>query len=281
MIESTAPADAAKVADHYDDLDELYRAIWGEHVHHGLWRTGRETKDEAVRALVTLAVERGKIGSGSRVVDVGCGYGATARVLAREIGAEVVGFTVSSAQREIALSRARPDDRVRVLRADWLENNLPAQSFDAAVAIESTEHMVDKPRCFAEIRRVLEPGGRAVIAAWLAAEHPKRWQVRFLLEPICREGRLPAMGTETDYRALLESAGLRLESFEDLTPNVARTWTICARRSAARLLTDSRARAYVFGRYGRNRVFLKTVFRIRLAYAIGAMRYGMFTATAI
>jgi tocopherol O-methyltransferase len=280
MIESTAPADAAKVADHYDDLDELYRAIWGEHVHHGLWRTGRETKDEAVRALVTLAVERGKVGAGSRVVDVGCGYGATARVLAREIGAEVVGFTVSSAQREIALARARQEDNVRVLLADWLGNDLPRASFDAAVAIESTEHMVDKLRCFAEIRRVLRPGGRAVIAAWLSAERPTRWQVRFLLEPICREGRLPAMGTETDYRALLASSGLRLDSFEDLTPNVARTWTICARRSAARLLTDPRARAYLFGRYGRNRVFLKTVFRIRLAYAIGAMRYGMFTATA-
>ena len=28
----------ASVADHYDELDDFYREIWGEHVHHGLWR---------------------------------------------------------------------------------------------------------------------------------------------------------------------------------------------------------------------------------------------------
>jgi len=34
---------AVAVADHYDELDPVYRRVWGEHVHHGLWATGRET----------------------------------------------------------------------------------------------------------------------------------------------------------------------------------------------------------------------------------------------
>ena len=42
MIVPNAPQSAADVAGHYDELDAVYRAIWGEHVHHGLWRTGRE-----------------------------------------------------------------------------------------------------------------------------------------------------------------------------------------------------------------------------------------------
>jgi tocopherol O-methyltransferase len=280
VIESTAPADVTSVADHYDDLDGLYRAIWGEHVHHGLWRTFRETPEEAVVALVALAGERGGIRAGSRVCDVGCGYGATARYLAREIGAEVVGLTVSRAQCEHALGHARPSDRVRLLLGDWLDNGLPSAAFDVALAIESTEHMADKERCFAEIRRVLRPEGRVVVMAWLAGEQPKDWHVRRLLEPICREGRLPAMGTESDYRRLLERSGLEIESFDDLTASVARTWTICARRALGRLVTDRRARAYLLGRLGRNRVFFWTLFRIRTAYAVGAMRYGMFVATA-
>jgi len=280
VICPSAPADAAAVAEHYDDLDELYRAIWGEHVHHGLWREGRETPEEAVLRLVALAAERARIAARSRVCDVGCGYGATARHLAREIGADVVGVTLSSAQRARAIAAARPDDRVRVLLGDWLTNQLPAAEFDAALAIESTEHMADKARCFAEIRRVLRPGGRLVVAAWLAAERPRGWHVRRLLEPICREGRLPALGSESDYRALLDQARLTVVAFEDLTARVARTWTICARRAVGRLLTDPRARAYVLGGRGRNRVFLKTLFRIRVAYAVGAMRYGMFVASA-
>ena len=43
MIVPRDPQSAAAVADHYDELDPFYREIWGEHVHHGYWATGRET----------------------------------------------------------------------------------------------------------------------------------------------------------------------------------------------------------------------------------------------
>jgi tocopherol O-methyltransferase len=42
------------VAAHYDELDAFYRDIWGEHVHHGFWPTGRETPAQAVIALIDL-----------------------------------------------------------------------------------------------------------------------------------------------------------------------------------------------------------------------------------
>ena len=67
--------------------------------------------------------------------------------------------------------------------------------------------MVDKQRFFAEACRVLRPGGRLVVCAWLARTAPRRWEVRHLLEPICREGRLPGMGTREDYEAMAQAAG--------------------------------------------------------------------------
>jgi len=280
VISSTTPADVAAVADHYDDLDPFYREVWGEHVHHGLWLDGRETPEIAVRRLIARVAERAGIRAGTRVCDVGCGYGATARLLAREIGADVVGVTVSPVQSAVAASAAGPDDRVRIVLGDWLRNDLPAGAFDAAVAIESTEHMEDKAGCFAEIRRVLRREGRLVVCAWLAAERPRPSHARALLEPICREARLPAMGSESDYRELLAGARLTVDSFEDLTTRVARTWTICIRRAARRVLVDPVARRYVLGRRGRNRAFARTLIRIRIAYAVGAMRYGLFAATA-
>lgn len=45
------------VARHYDELDIYYRDLWGEHVHHGLWRTGRETPEAACEQLIRLAAE--------------------------------------------------------------------------------------------------------------------------------------------------------------------------------------------------------------------------------
>ena len=52
MIVPRETQTSAAVAEHYDELDPFYREIWGEHVHHGLWTTGRETPDQAVEALI-------------------------------------------------------------------------------------------------------------------------------------------------------------------------------------------------------------------------------------
>jgi tocopherol O-methyltransferase len=51
VIHARTPQTGADVAGHYDELDPVYRALWGEHVHHGLWTTGNETPAEAVTAL--------------------------------------------------------------------------------------------------------------------------------------------------------------------------------------------------------------------------------------
>src|SRR5258708_5853774 len=122
-------------------------------------------------------------------MDIGCGYGATARLLAAELGAEVTGITISQAQHGIACARNAGTTNPTFLFGDWLTNTLPAASFDAAIAVESSEHM-DKGAFFAQAQRVLRPGGRLVVTAWLACETPTPNQERWLIEPICREGRM-------------------------------------------------------------------------------------------
>ncbi len=56
-----------------------------------------------------------------------------------------------------------------------------------------------------------------------------------------------------------------------------RTWTLVIRQVIQRILNDSQARSFLRSS-ARNIVFSKTLFRIRLAYGLGAMRYGLFTA---
>jgi tocopherol O-methyltransferase len=273
MIEPDAPQDAVAVADHYDELDLIYRRVWGEHVHHGLWTTGRETPAEAVEALVDTVGERLHLQPGEACVDIGCGYGGTARRLAatREVG--VIGVTLSAEQARHAATHPAPGVEIRV--RDWLESGLPGGSADAAWAIESSEHMVDKPAFFAEAHRVLAPGGRFVVCAWLAETGASGWKVRHLLEPICREGRLPSMGTREEYAAMARDAGFEIVGYEDVSQRVARTWTICARRLARALVVDREIRR--IGLAARNRIFALSFPRLIVAYRIGAMRYGIFT----
>jgi tocopherol O-methyltransferase len=279
MITSRTPIAPAAVGAHYDGLDRWYREIWGEHVHHGFWERRSDSPEVATSRLARRVANLGGVRAGARVADVGCGYGATARLLARERGAEVVGFTLSEAQatwgREAA---AREGTAVDLRVSDWLANDLVPASFDAVIAIESVSHMPDPGRALSEAARVLRPGGRLVVCDWLAREERSRWRDRLLLEPICREGRLPAMGTATEYGRLLAAAGLTVESFADESRRVSRTWPICLRRTAHRVLSDPEARRFLLSAENPDRIFALTMLRILAAYGTRAMVYGIFSA---
>jgi tocopherol O-methyltransferase len=274
MIVPDTPQTAAGVALHYDELDPAYRRIWGEHVHHGYWRTGRETPDEATDALVRLVEERLALAWGQVACDIGCGYGATAADLVVRRGVRVTGLTVSAAQARVARARGMPG--VEVLVRDWLANGLPDAAFDRAYSIESSEHMVDKLRFFAEAFRVLRPGGRLVVCAWLEGEDLRPWEVRHLLKPICSEGRLPSMGSRADYEALAAAAGFRLAGYDDISRNVRKTWGICLRRLLGRMVTDPELRRLAMSSATRSRDFILSLPRLIWALRSGAMRYGVF-----
>jgi len=264
------------VASHYDELDHFYRDVWGDHVHHGLWLHGGETREEAVLQLTEFVAKKAQIAPDLRVCDIGCGYGATSRLLAGQ-GAQVTAITISPAQFAVAVERMAGNGNLEFLLRDWLENELPSESFDAAIAIESSEHMPDIAGFFAQAERVLKPGGRLIICAWLAAEVTSVRTRAWLLEPICREGRMPFLGTETEYGTLGEQAGFKLRNFDDITRNVSRTWPAIVQRLLAKLATDPRYLTFLFARHAQNRIFALTILRIWLAYRIGAMRYGVFT----
>ncbi len=273
MIFPKSTQDQAAVAAHYDDLDVFYRDIWGDHVHHGYWASGAESPAEAVEALIDLLAGRLGVAAGQAVCDIGCGYGGTAAYLAARYGVEVTGLTISAAQVAQARQRRPEAGSVTFLQTDWLDNRLPDATFDRAYAIESSEHMPDKARFFDEAFRTLKPGGRLAVCAWLAAEAPRGWEIRHLLEPICREGRLPSMGTEAEYHAMAAGSGFSRVDAEDISARVRRTWTICARRVAGKVFTDRRYIRTLLDASKPNRIFAVTLFRLIAAYRTGAMRY--------
>ncbi len=275
MIYPNETQNSQAVAEHYNSLDPWYRKIWGDHIHHGLWKTGDESPERAVEQLVELIAEKGEIQKGDCVCDIGCGYGATAKLLHQKCGAKVTGFSLS--ERQLEYARAK-DPLSQYFLCDWLENNLPTNSFDVATSVESSEHMVDKFKFFTEAHRVLKPGGRLVICAWLSKEDPKPWEVRYLLEPICREGRLPSLGSVSDYTQLMLQAGFEKISYEELTQNVKKTWAICSWRMICEL-KNRNFRHFLFKEKPIDRVFARTIFRILFAYQTRSMIYGIFRTT--
>jgi tocopherol O-methyltransferase len=276
VIASSHTIGSSSVADHYDELDLFYREIWGEHIHHGLWLAGSESSALAVVQLVQLVAEKARIERGSCVCDIGSGYGAAARFLARQMGAKVTAVTVSPRQHSYAY-KVDPSGNPNYLLADWGATDLLPASFDAAFAIESSEHMADKVEFFSRALHLLKSGGRIVVCSWLAADARSDLQNRWLLKPICDEGRMPHLLTAGELVNAAERAGLTRIDQMDLSHQVSRTWSIVIARFVKRLIRDPRYWSFFFDSAHQNRIFAATVIRIWLAYWTQAMRYGIFT----
>ena len=282
MITAKRETTAVDVGGHYDELDEFYRRAWGEHLHHGYWAEGNESTEDATLRLIEYVADRLQTEPGQAVCDVGCGYGGSSRYLASKYGLWMTGLTVSQAQFDYAKSQPGGGENAEgnptyFLRR-WEENRFDDESFDGVISLECIGHVPDKWEYFRQAYRVLRPGGRLAITAWLSGDEPSDWEEKHLLEPICREGRLPSMGTSEEYTAALQDSGLQLVDYEDISDKVARTWKIVSGRVATRLLPRWETWRYLLGGQHRHAIFLLTTARIYWAYRRGAMRYGVFVA---
>lgn len=97
---------------------------------------------------------RGLLSRG-RVLDLGCGTG---RLLNREDSGRVVGLDLS-----IEMLRLAHQTSPSVLRADGHHLPFASESFDAVVAAQGVIRYMDPAQAFAEIHRVLTPGGRCAV----------------------------------------------------------------------------------------------------------------------
>jgi SAM-dependent methyltransferase len=113
---------------------------------------------------------------GARAVDVGCGRGDHVRGLSERFGFDVVGVD----------PLAEPPFVVGVIEHLPLED----ESVDLVWCRDMLEHVADLPRAFSELRRVLRPGGRAMVYSMFATERLEPNESEELL----RLGRMAATG---------------------------------------------------------------------------------------
>jgi tocopherol O-methyltransferase len=259
---------------HYDQFSFFYRLFWGDHIHHGYWE-GDESPLAAQEKLIARLACRAGIPMGAMVLDVGCGLGGSSLWLARRLGCSVLGITISPVQVGAATERARKEgleDRARFAVLDANRLDLPSRSFDAVWIVECSEHLEDKPAFFRSCARVLKPGGRLALCAWLgnAERHPEH---AALVEEVCRGMLCPSLASLEDHVGWLEAAGFEGIEAEDITRRVERTWELCEA-----ILNTPAVQPLLPAADEQTREFLGVFGAMRRAYATGAMGYGMFTA---
>jgi tocopherol O-methyltransferase len=215
-----------RIARHYDELSPFYRDLWGIHIHHGYWKTGLETKEEAQEQLIVELASRAEIKPGSRILDVGCGIGGSAIFLSKRLGARVTGITLSQAQVDIGNDLARSFGAdVKLLQMD-AEALVVDDPVDVIWSIEALSHLSEKGNCFRSMAQALRREGALVIADWFRAANVTANQEREFLKPIEQAMLVPALESLSSYEDRLHQVGLRVTWAEDISSRVARTWDL-------------------------------------------------------
>ena len=214
----------------YDDEHiGFLEALWGE----GYLSPGGPVEIREVLRDVDLR--------GARVLDLGCGSGGITLALARDHGAgEVIGVDVEAPVLEHARKRAASDgltDRVEFIQIPPGKLPFPDEDFDIVFSKDAMVHIADKEGLFADLFRLLRPGGCLAASDWLIShdDEPSDAMKQYLEQ----EGLSFGMASPARYRSALEGAG-----FTDVVLTNRNPWyQEVARRELAALEGDLYQRA--------------------------------------
>jgi cyclopropane fatty-acyl-phospholipid synthase-like methyltransferase len=222
---------------YYDRNTRLF--LWADTtrsgtIHRRLWPPGIEDSRQAAEVVHERIAPH--VSEGARVLDLGCGVGATAAYLSRTRRAKVTGVTLSPVQAAIARQR------VQALGCEFLERDFLSLeglgSFEVAVAIESFSHAADARRFFASVAGALRPSGSLLVCDDFVADTAKGPEAHRRLERIRRGWHFQSFDTVARATEAARGSGFELVHAEDFTPHL-RThpdWVLTLLRGSERVL---------------------------------------------
>ncbi|MBB3007366.1 class I SAM-dependent methyltransferase [Cupriavidus alkaliphilus] len=135
------------------------------------WVANQARLDAMVAVFGQAAIEAAAPATGERVLDIGCGAGASSLALAGRVGAggQVLGVDISEPLIGRARALAQRDTPALFQVADASSAELPEAAFDILFSRFGVMFFDDPIAAFAHMRRALRPGGRVAFVCWRGA----------------------------------------------------------------------------------------------------------------
>jgi tocopherol O-methyltransferase len=261
-----------KIIEHYDAVSPYYQSLWGEHIHHGYWIRGDESKETAQLQLIDHLAQLANIKPGSRILDIGCGFGGTSLYLAKNYGVSATGITISPVQVQMAkeaTAKTNLDASFLLMDAEEMQFAGP---FDVLWSVESISHYHDPRKFFASAVKLLKPGGCFALTDWFQKENLSPANKKKFIAPI-EKGMMVELHRMNDYEDFLVSSGLQVVHRQDLTLSCAKSWDIGVDILKGKAIWSLAAK--LGAEFVTN---LKSFHAMRAGFASGSFVVGLFVA---
>jgi glycine/sarcosine/dimethylglycine N-methyltransferase len=210
--------------DYYNstDADNFYAIVWGgEDIHVGMYDTPDEDIAQASRRTVEKMAELVTITPSTRVLDIGAGFGGSARYLARTFGCQVTCLNLSEVENERNRRLNEEQglaDLVDVVDGSFEDLPFQDKAYDLVWSQDAFLHSGDRVRVLEEAVRVMKPGGQLVFTDPMSADGTRREA----LIPILDRLSLDTMASPDFYRRELYRLGMRAVQFHEFADHLPR-----------------------------------------------------------
>lgn len=222
VLDQVAQGIRGEAETYYDssDADAFYSMIWGgEDIHVGCYENTRDIKAASAETADRMSRRLSTRDGGVAVLDLGAGYGGSARRLAEEHGCLVTCLNISETQNQTNREknrRAGLERKIRVVHGSFDEVPEPDGSYDVVWSQDAILHARDRRRVLEEAFRVLKPGGELIFTDPMQADNVAEG----VLQPVYDRLNLPDLGCMRFYREAAQALGFEVLDQIDLTQNL-------------------------------------------------------------
>lgn len=208
--------------EYYDstDADTFYEKVWGgEDLHIGLYDKGMSTLEASRRTVSLMESTLLMINPDSKVLDLGAGFGGSARFLAKTHGCHVTCLNISAVQNKRNEEESKKQglaDKIDVQHGSFESIPMEDNSVDIIWSQDSFLHSDKRERIMDEVARVLKPAGEIVFTDPMQADNCPEG----VLQPVYDRLNLTSLASFRFYREQLREHGFKEEKVYDLTEHL-------------------------------------------------------------
>jgi SAM-dependent methyltransferase len=228
-----------------------------------------------------------RVAQAGDVLDLACGRGGFAHLMAQNTPGNVLGIDISESQLSHARRRRRPN--LRFKQHDIMKIEELGSTFDAVSFLDAACYLPDKQLAIRKIRKVMKPGARFLLVEWCMDEAINAAQRELVLEPFMKYWGVPYLETAARYERFFRDSGFNLLDVRDLNDRVAPNWEMGYRNALKAVAELSRRdlagliwKGMRLGREGIRLIkeqFPAAVY-IKVGFDSGCLRYTYFLAEA-